>query len=259
MIIPELVSSTISHNREIFGITLEMYAYLELVSRGTFNSLPGSDGFLPSSISRVLDLVGNFDTCGFLFGIGFDLFNLFPRVCDLRQNRLMQRTEVECSDQTVVQYYQELEQTIRSWQPPRDPLVDKDPEDQSMDLVMVAQMYQQAMLIFLHASFHTATSELDVLQAKIAGIIPEMFCVLRILSSTVSTTMIWPLMMVGSFLRDSAIQEELRIMFRKDPSRSRISRLAVQLLEWVWDDESAFGLSGLDAMVKHHAVDFCFT
>lgn len=260
LIMSELEPSVPPRKSELFGVVLEMYAYIELVSRCTFHSLPDSDGFVDSYISRVLELVGNYDTCGVMFGFAYDVFSLIPRVCNLRRARLVQLEQGDCSDQNLALCHQQLEQTILSWRPPLEDIPDDDaPEAEYPHLLMVAQIYHLAVLIFLHASFYVSPIELDVLEAKIENPVSQMFPMLNILSMTVSTTMLWPLMILGSCLRDPELQQGLQRMLQNDPLCGTIAKLASQLLEWVWEDDTLFGPLGLDSVVKRHAVDFCFT
>jgi len=256
MILLELQKEDRRTDKPLKGFLLELYAYLALVGNITINSHQRTICLDPFLFS--LDSLKEYETFGCMFGCASKLFEIIPSICLLGRNRVLVSKQ-EQADPTFEQY-QALQTTIKNWRPPQDMEAGTEYHRQ---LVIAAQIYQQGLLIFLHASFFT--SQIDdpgVYSARLPELEIEhhtdkMFELIDTISEEAASTILWPMIIMGSCLRSPTKQKKLREMWATSLFRMTSLSRVIQLLDWLWDDPTAFGPHGLEIVMRKHKVNFC--
>ena len=187
-----------------------------------------------------------------MFGYARRLFTLIPSICKLGYNRLFEEASGDPSFESIA-LYKSLQSRVESWQLP-------DTAAQSgivsTDLAIAAQIYQQAILIFLHAAFYASEVKhpqlLTLLDSSVDKMIPLVGSVSS--NSSVWTTLLWPGMIFGSCLRDPVYREFVRERMLKTPYNMAGVVRAVQLLELLWEDSApeSYGPYGLGNIMKKY-------
>jgi Fungal specific transcription factor domain len=191
---------------------------------------------------------------GAMFGCAQDLVQLIPSICNLGYRRLAEESNGECYFETVV-LYESIKSKIQNWQPPE--IIPRD--DYSIkDRVMAAKIYQQALLLFLHANFYGSNVSDPTLLALVDETLEMLFPVVADLpeDTPVMSTLLWPCLIIGSCLRDPLHRMALRQIMLASPYNMVLISQTVQILDWLWEDEG-FGPYGLGSVMKKHKITHC--
>jgi Fungal specific transcription factor domain len=146
-----------------------------------------------------LESLAEYPTFGFMFGCAYELFGMIPRICQLGRRRMMEDRRGESSSELFSQY-QTLQQKIQNWEPPTPRHLDTGPEKTNL-LIITARIYQKGLLIFLHSLFYISNAKDPILTAEVESIADEMFLLLEAISTRAASTMLWPIIIMGSCLR----------------------------------------------------------
>ena len=234
------------------GFLLELYAYLALVGNITIESGLGKRAINLDPFLFSLDSLAGYPTFGCMFGCASELFEIIPSICLLGRDRLLKSKQKE-KDPTLKKY-QALQAKIENWQPPIN--LEYGTEE-NRQLVLAARIYQQGLLIFLHASFFAYQKDDFSHSLEVEHISNNMFELLDAVSSKAASTILWPIIILGSCLHLPERQRKLRTILSTSVFQMTSLTRAIQLLDWLWDDPTAFGPQGLDIVMKTHKVNFC--
>jgi hypothetical protein len=242
--------------RAIKGFVLEMYFYLVLVNSITpydsdeARALPLDAFFTP------LDFLKEYQTYGVVLSCGQGLFELIPQVSILARKRLIEEASGLCSSESR-STYECLIDSITQWQPP--PVISEMTEWQE-ECAWVGEIYRQALFIFLKGSSCGSVvnnpKTIIAIQRHIDTAFPLFLPVSR---TPLITILLWPIMMIGSFLIcESQRKEYLRFLDTHSKVEICQVRQAAKLLQYLWDDEDerAYGSFGLHLIMKKHNINF---
>lgn len=249
-----------SRDPGLFNFLVENYAYLTSVNNITFN--------LSSTDRLIMYDAAIYETSswkegrayGAMFGYASTLLGLIPQIAQFGRH---------CGRQSVAQVhgvanqaqYRELEFRIQR----AEVLALASPEAAATPGLHAAlQLYREALLIWLHASMYIHEvahaeflSQLDCSVQRAGGFMET----LRHFSArcSVRTTLLWPVLMVGSCLRSPTSQESLENSLRNGDHNVPNVTGAIELLRGVWDGPSdeIFGPYGLELVMKRRGVSFC--
>jgi hypothetical protein len=84
-----------------------------------------------------------------------------------------------------------------------------------------------------------------------------MFLLLEEISTRAASTILWLMIIMGSRLRVPEKRHKLREMLVASPFHMTAFRRTIQLLDWLWEDSSAYGPYGLEAVMKKHKINLC--
>ncbi|KAE8446358.1 hypothetical protein EG329_012107 [Mollisiaceae sp. DMI_Dod_QoI] len=244
---------------------IELYAYLALVSNVTLNlgsidrSIP-FDGFLSS-----LESIGENKSFGPMFGCAHGIFQLIPRVCQLGYQRRLDQQKSTPSTTTDLEYVL-LEEDIENWEPEMERYGTAESPNH---LLAAGQIYQYALLTFLHASYYGSDVTNATLLKKADILIERLFQLIKERRwqqidqpkrmPAIATTLLWPYIIMGSCMREPEHQIHIRTMLLRSPFEMTIVSRALQILEWLWVDSSeyAYGPYGLEIIMKKYGVNMC--
>lgn len=238
-------------DQEIYAFLLETFAYLASIINITVNTEPTHPAVILDPCNDALERFQSCKVFGFMFGYARSLLTLIPSICKLGHDRLEEKSGSVSFKNIAL--YKSLQSTIETWRIPdaaaRSDIV-------SNDLSVAAQIYRQAILIFLHTSFYASETKHPQLLILVDASIDKIFPLISDLSpdSSVLTTFLWPSMILGSCLRDPLHREELRNGMLRTPFNMTSILEAVQLLELLWEDPApdSYGPYGLGNVMKKH-------
>jgi hypothetical protein len=200
-----------------------------------------------------------YKTFGTMFGCSSEIYEFIPRICDLATSlRYPDESDTSRPPHDVAEWIT-LERSISGWTPLRF-LPGK--ESWIAEQKTSAQIYKISMLIFLYTAYCTRYSLKVYFMEKVRPLVREVLPLLgAIHSSAMATTMLWPVMIIGSCLDQPSQQQELRQMLTVSRFKMRIVDRAIQLLDWVWEasDEGMLGSYRLEAQMKRHKFVFCMS
>jgi len=236
---------------ELRTLVVELYLYLVTCANITLNALTDTRVIKYDRSLHAVSKAPGSKAFGVMLGCAHDLFEIIPQISRLARLRLLEQ-EVHhgpCKETTAV--FRKLEDDILCWKPPSSRT--------NQDLVLCGLIFQQGLLVYLYASFYsrdvqnTSSQEL-ILQSLNAAwtLLTRVDC-----TSPSTTILVWPLTMLGS----CAIQPRLRRKISDTLTAMDLylnmapPRLALQVLELLWDDGTLFGPLGLEEiMLKNEIV-----
>jgi hypothetical protein len=182
---------------------------------------------------------------GPLLGCAHELFELIPQIHTLaRTCSDLARGVAPSSEPTHT--YQQLVDKLFAWKPPRDA---------RNDFVSCARVYQQALLVFLLMSMQRFIDQ----PINTSEVIDQAFAVaegeLRALSldSPISTTLTWPLAVLGSSSNVPGHQEVVRIRLQHlyQHLHWTVFDQVLCILEVLWGDHSLpRGMEGFEIVMN---------
>ncbi len=149
--------------------------------------------------------------------------------------------------------YRRLEGRILSWQ-------DRSSGRLPQMSAQVALIYQNCLLIFLHASYLCNTSDQDDLEATLGPIVADTLSLFEsIKNSPPATTAFWPMVILGSCLRNKSDRHRLLNYLTFTGISSGIQVRACEALLWIWNHQAqgAFGPVGLDMYITENQTGLC--
>jgi hypothetical protein len=198
---------------------------------------------------------------GSMLGCAQALFEMIPSICKLGYRVIQdQRNDTYSGEHLAenITAYKLLESRILGWQP-RENTPGQD--EFISDRMIAAKIYQQSLLIFLHSNYYGSHVSdpifLNLIDKSLEAIIP--LVMLLPLDSPILTTFMWPIMIIGSCIREPLGRSLLLDRVRDSPFNMTSISKGIQLLGWLWedDDPTAFGPYGLGLVMKKHNVTYC--
>jgi hypothetical protein len=197
---------------------------------------------LPSLLEIVESSKQHLD--GFMFGYAYELYKLIPQIRHLYFARYL-------DDSPYPEPFEAIRIKLQKWRPPEEA-----ESGWTSTLKIAALLYQQALFIYLACAEH-GPGEADLrLFSLVEPHLDQALALIKLLPSTCPewTTLTWPLMMVGSCLRDRLQQE---FLIRK--GSALIQRMYCimkihKVLHWVWEDDDAYGPYGLEKVMLERNV-----
>ena len=170
----------------------------------------------------------------------------------LREEELSMRSEESVS------MYNGLLSRLEAW---RSPPLDREIVEWRSAHIATGKLYRHALFAYLEAAMCGSAVDNPKVIYQIQFHIDEVWPLLdEVRDSPYGTTMLWPLLIIGSCL----VREDQRQFMRnrlESPGQWRMSQVvqALRLLNLLWDsnDRHAFGPYGLYFTMKEHGINFC--
>jgi hypothetical protein len=256
-----LTSSSDEVGHELRGFLLELYTYLISVVNITANT---NSDYHTVIFDPSVDALGSFSDSkmyGSMLGCAQNIFEMIPSICKLGYKRIQEQTQdIYNGDHFAenITTYKLLEARILGWKPQEN----FDQKDEfTNDRIVSAKIYQQSLLIFLHANYYGSQVSdptfLNLVDKSLQAIVP--LVMILPLESPILSTFMWPVMIMGSCIRDPLFRVLLVARIQDSPFNMTMLGKGIQLLEWLWedDDPTAFGPYGLGLVMKKHKVSYC--
>jgi hypothetical protein len=230
-----------------YAFLVEVYSFLASISNITFNSI-SEERAVPydASVYPVDDWTEN-KTDRVMLGCATTLFKLIPQVCQFGRERFLEEGTPSSPSDHITASYEYFQSQIRGWKPPLQ-FNQKEAIPGTLD---VAYIYQEALLIYLHAGFYASDVSHPEFCKKVAPSVIRIFSLMESIPQVPPTvglwsTLLWPLMMVGSCLTSLSHKKQWLEIYRQSPCKMAIMDRAVELLDLVWeqDNDVVFGPYG---------------
>lgn len=240
------------HYSEVYAVLFEVYTYYSTMM--TFQH----------AASRC-DIQANIDslqfyrsltrssTFGYIMVAACDLFTLMPYVALFGLLiRTLGQTAHSCLEVELM--YRRLAAKILCWQ---DDGSARLPEE----VVKVTLIYQNALLMFLHASYLCQETDRSTLESTLKPIVADTLTLYEsIRDMPVSVTTFWPMVIVGSCLFEQQDKDRLLSYVMSGRLTSGIQARASVALLWMWerqDEEGLFGPVGLERFTQENDTGLC--
>lgn len=188
---------------------------------------------------------------GFMFGCAYDLYTLIPQIQALAVDRHQPNEDLLHEAE-----FRAIEAQIGQWKPPEDTT-----GEESHALKVSGLMLQQALYVYLGCAIHGPGKPNSLLlydnQPKIQAFLDLMSLLAPACSAW--TTMSWPMLVVGSCVRDKVQRETiLNCADERMPKMFGASAL-MKILRWLWesDDPTAYGPWGIEKVMTERSVRLC--
>lgn len=236
-----------NHPDSSYRFLIELFIYHNFVSR----NVPAGMKMQPpaSVITSLLEVVESSQQHldGFMFGYAYDLYKLIPQIRQLYFSRYL-------DDSPSPVPFRTIRVKLEKWQLPKEAQI-----GWPSSLKIAALLYQQALFIYLICTEH-GPSQADVqLFSLVEPHLTQCLALTKLLPVTCSewTTLSWPVMLIGSCLRDRSQQEYLCQISNSMIQRMSCIQEMLKVLRWVWQDDSAYGPYGLEKVMLEHDVKLC--
>lgn len=248
-----LTSGAGQGGHELNGFLLELYGYLASVVNITANTDWDYHSVIFDPYTHALEAYRDSKMYGSMFGCAQELIELIPSICTLGYRRLHQESDKDYSFEATT-LYESLESKIQKW---------RAPQSASNDELIGAKIYQQAILIFLHASFYGTKFYDPILLSLLDTTIEPLFEFIHAMTedSPIKTTMLWPCMVIGSCILNPEHRTFIRHLMLGSQYNMLITSRALQILEWLWEEDPsyAYGPYGLGLVMKKHNITHCMS
>lgn len=251
MILQELQSSK-ACDSVILGFYREQLAYLVIVAHVTpFTSKLLNRPMIPLSrltSEPLCSLNSHTPIYGVMFGKSHFFFEMIPQI---RIAVLEKASEARLL---------ELEEKIRLWKPY---MLEANNVKDDANLSLAALIYQRACLLFLFSMRNGAQAPSGSFIASIRPLIDsfiELFACLSV-ESPAWTTMMWPLIVVGSCITETPQQE--RMMWLAAQSKFNMAAVdkCLELVKAMWaayrENPMYFGPYGLEKLLEVRGLNIC--
>jgi hypothetical protein len=245
-------------SHELWGFLFEMYSYRALVA--SITPLGALDPQQQIPVDPFLDslwTLSQYKTYGFQFACGHSIFQFIPEVSRLANQRIVEEKFGIFSPETYARY-KSLESRIRLW----DPVVIANETILNSQRLTAATIYQNSLLIYLHAYFRDPTScdphMLSEMEHCANAALPLLISLSR---SQVASIMMWPTLMVCSCLRREEQHDLVRKGIAEVDFNSKAVKQCAELLNLLWEDSDprAYGPRGLDYIMKKKGWSICMS
>jgi hypothetical protein len=257
----ELKCSRREPSSPLVDLLAEQYCFLAICSNITLDSdstgrsIPIDPHFFP--LER-LNYTSNI--YGSMFGIAHRLYELIPTI-SLSAQHAASKPESSHSTSTLKRFEQKIVDWDFNRYLPLNAYTDQS-DITGAHRHIAALIYQKALLIFLYISFHGRQPPTGALLDRIEPCLTE-FC--RLITSLptdspLMTTMMWPVIIAGSCMRDAAQRNQIRQLLDFPNSMSTVTR-TLDLLNCIWEDQShhsmIYGLCGIELTMKRGNINLC--
>ncbi|KAK1997734.1 C6 zinc finger domain-containing protein [Colletotrichum falcatum] len=243
----------------IHGFLLEIYAVFSLelavLPRGTLDDQRVDlDPFLGS-----LAFLGHYKSRGFMLGFGHGLFGMIPEISKLVEARGAGNLDEEASG-SLYQSYLSLVSKLNSWDEFAD-VLEGDGHCPRHDQATASNIYRNALIIYLHDSFHENLRDEPELIAEIEMRIDKMLPLCWALYASPSPLrrmMLWPVTVLASCCLKKHHIEAFRYGLSVNPLAPGAVRETAKLVQLLWTDKDprAFGPRGLNWIMRKHGISF---
>ena len=238
------------HYSAIYGVLFEAYAYfsIQTIFRYSASELDVQANLQSLDFYRSLT---TYSTFGYLMQASYDLYALIPQV-SLFSLRMQGMREV-CTNQDLEATYRHLEAQILS-QKHYDVTGAVEASNK------VAKIYQNGLLIILHASYFCHPSEQSTFMTILKPILSEAMSLFEsIEKSFASAPAFWPMVIVGSCLSDQRDRSRLLEYLEYGSQSTGIQSRAREALQWVWSRQghSLIGPAGLERFSIERKTGLC--
>lgn len=203
---------------------------------------------------------------GVMFGCAHELFQMIPRICELGVECHKDKLGVFSSARGAYLYVA-LEGKILAWKPPL-----RNGVSYTGDLLLAAEIYRRALLIFLHTTYYGSRVTDPLLRSSVndvlESVVPLFHQMLdwitvnsdgRSCEPAIATTMLWPLTIIGSCTVNPCHRQYLRVILTSSQYEMQSLACVMKLLDWLWDDRSdyAYGPYGLEMVMEKRKFNIC--
>lgn len=232
-----------------YSFLLEQFIYLCCVSQNV-----GLGHEKPNLELLNMLAVLKFPACqkhhGFMFGLAYKLYRIIPKI---QLAAWHCHSETSTDNSSILAELESLRGTINDWQPHEIAN-----EAANKTLSTAAYMYQHALYIYLYCAIHGPHPPNLHLLFQINAHIEGFFILMDELpsSSPAWTTMLWPVLVIGSCLRHDRQQDHLTRVVASMVQKMYIIPRVLQILRWLWntDPETAFGPYGIEKIMLQKQV-----
>lgn len=236
---------------ELTGILFEAYAYFATLAhferRPMLGPRRGDDLFLST-----FGHIRQYQTFGSYLGCAYQLYELIPDVARLVLYE--KRSISQNDDPNNRALCDNLRSTVARWS--AEQAYKTNHAEQ-----MAGMIVQNALLMLLHeCRIDEGQGPGDVMQ-DIQPLIDDTMSLLDFISDEpVSTVIVWPMLITGSMMREEGQRQSLLQIFITHHTHTALADQIARLLRWVWedDDESTFGITGLEKVAKQHKTYLCY-
>jgi hypothetical protein len=228
-----LSSNSDEVGHELSSFLLELYTYLVAVVNITANTNSDYHSVIFDPYVETLESFRDSKMYGSMLGCAQTLFEMIPAICKLGYRVIQdQRNDTYSGEHFAenITAYKLLEARILGWQP-RENNPEKD--EFTSDRVIAAKIYQQSLLIFLHSNYYGSQVSdptfLNLIDKSLEAITP--LVMLLPLDSPILTTIMWPIMIIGSCIREPLGHGLLLGRIRDSPFNMTSICKGIQLLE----------------------------
>lgn len=235
---------------EIFAVLFEVYTYYSTMI--TFQH-SASELDIQANIDSLqfYRSLTSYSTFGYIMVAACDLFTLMPEVSLF--SLLIRNLGKDDRGLEIDLLYRRLAANILSWQ-------DHDLTQLPEVSVKVTLIYQNALLVFLHASYLGDETDRSMLEATLKPIVADTLSIFESIGQQpASVTTFWPMVILGSCLREQQDKDRLLSYVNQRGLRSGIQGRACEALKWMWErqDEGVFGPVGLERFAKENNTGLC--
>lgn len=248
----------------MLDLLTEIYAYFAITTNITLHSDSNQkihqDSFLSSEVLCSLSRgTGNY---GVLFGSAHELFALINPIAQSAREFLSHPNDDKRSTQ-LLQY----EKQILSWKYAPSSPTPLAPQMQSPPVVdpydLAGQIYQHALLIFLHTMFHGAHLPTPSLISTVKLHVALTFALCSTIprSAFIQTTLLWPVLIASSCLQDSSTRADILEMLQRLPYTTGSIKRMFEFLSILWRemdaDENVYGPWGIEKTMIKSGFKMC--
>lgn len=193
----------------------------------------------------------SYSTFGYIMVAACELFTLMPYVAQFALQLRALRNDSRCLEHDLL--YRRLAANILSWQ---DNISTELPEVS----VKVTLIYQNALLVFLHASYLCEEKDQGKLEATLKPILADTLSLFEsIKNMPASVTAFWPMVILGSCMREQQDKDRLLLYVNERKLNTGIQGRACEALMWMWErqDQGVFGPVGLERFTKENNTGLC--
>lgn len=239
-----------SHYAAIYGVLFEIFAYFSLLDTFRYSS---SQDDIVANIEHLslFHSLPQYDTFGYMMGSALDIYILIPFVSLFAHQVQSAKSYSEKKEWDSI--YRRLEAKISSW---RCPKVASSTEAFSA----TGTIYQNTLLLFLHAAYIREKGDSSTLAAKTDPLVKSsMLLYETIKNSPAAATVFWPMVIVGTFLKDRCRQEIMLNNLHINGFRMPITYRAAQTLQWIWSrvDNITVGPTCLEQFIRVNGTGLC--
>ncbi|KAK5312083.1 hypothetical protein LTR93_011474 [Exophiala xenobiotica] len=233
------------------GMLFEAYAYFAALShlerRPILELTADYDPILSA-----FDCIKQYQTFGSYMGCAYQLYELIPTIARLvlYEKRSISRN----NDPKVQAQYEDMKRAVAGWSAKQDQRCSRAER-------MAGMIVQNALLMLLHeCRIDEGQGPRHVMQ-EIEPLIEETVSLCEIISDEpVSSVLAWPMMITGSMILEENQRQRLLSLVGTHHTHTALADQIVRLLRWVWedDDETVFGITGLEKVAKQHKTYLCY-
>ena len=233
------------------GILFEAYAYFATLSHFERRPLLGQSKD-EDLILSTFNHIRQYQTFGSYLGCAYRLYELIPAVSRLVLYE--KRSICRNNDPKNRDLYENLRRTIGGWSAEEE-------RNANHAEQMAGMIVQNALLMLLHdCRIDEGQRPGDIMQ-DIQPLINDTMSLFGLISDDpVSTVIVWSMLITGSMMLEESQRQSLLRLIVTHYTHTALGDQIARLLQWVWEDdnESTFGITGLEKVAKQHKTHLCY-